>query len=284
MGTRGTFTTAEYLSGYAHSHLPCFRGGYPDLSYFCTGEGEINQSLAICRSKFTTSNFMMFCIHIKNFVEWESLEGTPYIRIAAITNKALFFPSANGVLEYISIKIMDHIRSLNDPNTILKFIKSDLSEGSLKVNVSEEGKEIIGKWIEDSEIESLASYLRDNDMNQSTLLCVRDSSGKFLSMTELSLGPVPTKPILEFKGSPIHVKILNKDEKTIETKKFPLPEITEHISEKLSRNFTYEILCDAAYNNHVKENPTVRIGKTAVADQVSMPKSVDQGVVGNVVL
>lgn len=94
-GTRSTLSVAEYETAYLHSHLirlndnvtvnghvvknrPC------TYSEFCTGIGDINILKAMLNNKFDPDFFNSYLLLLQNFLEWESIEGTPYMRINSV--------------------------------------------------------------------------------------------------------------------------------------------------------------------------------------------------------
>jgi hypothetical protein len=81
-GVRGKLTTKEYVVGYVHSHLPVATVNYHD---FCLGsDTPLRYNLKRSFKLNTILNIFDLLNNIKNFVEWESLEGGPYIRMSQI--------------------------------------------------------------------------------------------------------------------------------------------------------------------------------------------------------
>ena len=89
-GTRATMTYEEYFVGYRHSHLTQNKpGSFWDVfegGDFCTGSGEINEVFAtLWENGYSEEHFEMFLHTLNTVAEWESLEGTPHIRMERIT-------------------------------------------------------------------------------------------------------------------------------------------------------------------------------------------------------
>ena len=85
-GFRSTYDLEAYKHGYAHSHLHAKRSG--DLfrsTNFCTGSTGFTAVLAELRDNIDLEKFELFLYDLDNYVRWESLEGTPYIRMATTT-------------------------------------------------------------------------------------------------------------------------------------------------------------------------------------------------------
>ena len=93
-GTRTVFTTHEIYNKYIHSHLP--KGFSPDdfpsitgtdfrnpYKKFCLGRGEILDLISdLEQSDFDCETFQLLIYHIQTMVKWESLEGTPHIKMS----------------------------------------------------------------------------------------------------------------------------------------------------------------------------------------------------------
>jgi hypothetical protein len=95
-GTRGTVTIAEWINNYFHSHISWYKDSDdPDRPYhnyqnewcnFCLGEGHIRDMMVDIGNDFDCDLFQMILIHIKDMMEWESLEGVPYRNIDKLGN------------------------------------------------------------------------------------------------------------------------------------------------------------------------------------------------------
>lgn len=88
-GTRATMTYEEWFVGYRHSHLTANKPtSFFDVfrtDDFCTGSGEINEVLAtLWEEGYSEEHFEMFLHTLNTVAEWESLEGTPHIRMEGI--------------------------------------------------------------------------------------------------------------------------------------------------------------------------------------------------------
>lgn len=80
-GRRYSFQSTELNSGYAHSHL--LHVGQFDL--FCLGSSDKGFGKFLRDSQkeaFTEEEFEFFLMQMKAFLEWESIEGTPYHLLA----------------------------------------------------------------------------------------------------------------------------------------------------------------------------------------------------------
>lgn len=125
-GTRATISQAENFSGYMHSHLHATSNiNYRqclNASDFCTGGNttEINTIRDdLFLEGYVEEKFEMYLYMIQTFVEYESIEGIPYIRFSTVVNpiEELFIP-----LEYRQSYINEKYSEFKD---YLKF--SDLN-------------------------------------------------------------------------------------------------------------------------------------------------------------
>lgn len=105
-GMRTTLTTAEVSAGYFHSHMEAFCAdefhwateptgntietgtGTLFWEYFCTNGGPVSQTNLQAKAKYNANLFQLFCLNLKNYVAWESLEGVPYIHMRSIREHA----------------------------------------------------------------------------------------------------------------------------------------------------------------------------------------------------
>lgn len=133
-GRRGTQTYTEYLSGYAHSHLPRNTKRWGN---FCTGSDAINVTFgALSSTTWTEDNedykmsFMGFLVQLKFFMEWESIEGVPYFRMINIgadqsTNNINYY-QMNGVLSKFMQRVsIEDFLNIDIPSCEVKLFKGD---------------------------------------------------------------------------------------------------------------------------------------------------------------
>lgn len=84
--TVATFTKAQWMSDYGHSHLP----GIIQFIQPCLGRGPIGSTMHTLKTEdFDETSWEILCSQIEDFVKWESIEGGPYRYIKDITNKQM---------------------------------------------------------------------------------------------------------------------------------------------------------------------------------------------------
>lgn len=114
-GGRITYSYDEWFVGYRHSHLTSNK----PLSFFdtlgtkdfCTGSGEINETLTNMWESdyiFDDAIFESFLYAIDSVVEWESIEGGPHIRM----NKILIGGNETNATNISDANMKDWYRKL----------------------------------------------------------------------------------------------------------------------------------------------------------------------------
>ncbi len=84
-GFRGSITNIEKASNYYHSHLS---NSYEhDITHFCLGSGPLVEIINKMSKGYNPKLFDMFLANLAIYVEWESIEGSPYRRINTLVEK-----------------------------------------------------------------------------------------------------------------------------------------------------------------------------------------------------
>lgn len=239
-GLRTTMTTLEYDQRYMHSHLAGFNPDNIQWSHFCLGSGEINQVLMLLNTKFDEINFTLLCLHLKNYVKWESLEGTPHNKMENIISRG--GGDVRGVL------------STNSCDRIVNILKRELFSipGTnswiheiLKLTVSERGigvfpTEELELWIVEKLNEVKPSDIELYRSNNEWLLALKDVTGNYFGIANTSRNRTRSyqrTPVLKFKGEDKFFTIIDNDNE-LKTTKYPNPVITEKLCWELTREFT----------------------------------------------
>lgn len=94
-GTRLSCTSFEYYSQYFHSHLPINNYNTACFNNFCLGTSFLRTDFSEFNLKGFSNNesdiikWEAIVFGIKSYLEWESLEGTPYIKLTNVTNRVI---------------------------------------------------------------------------------------------------------------------------------------------------------------------------------------------------
>ena len=87
-GFRAKMSFNDVKNGYRHSHLNSRNlENLFTASAFCTGSTDLTALKSEFMEGFDADRFDLFLYQINNFVEWESLEGTPYVHLSTINNR-----------------------------------------------------------------------------------------------------------------------------------------------------------------------------------------------------
>lgn len=83
-GQRTTFTEAEVVCGYIHSHLPV---NYLYMyKSFCLGSAPIKDTLLSLNDEYSEDLWLLFCGELEEYLKTESLSGPPYIGMSKLSN------------------------------------------------------------------------------------------------------------------------------------------------------------------------------------------------------
>lgn len=84
---RSEYTAVQFRSGYAHSHLHRIDSNNWDVwSTPCLGSGPIRNTISALVSRPSKELWELFCLELSKYVETESIEGVPYIRLETVGN------------------------------------------------------------------------------------------------------------------------------------------------------------------------------------------------------
>jgi len=240
-GVRTCVTQAELDKKYFHSHLSAFNPSTIGFNKFCLGSGEINLAMSMLRSAYDKINFTLFCLHLKNYVKWESIEGTPYNYIANIETRTVAFNDimldveGSGLSNIVDILYKEIIAMpLAEKRNLFNY---SISEKSLIVTQTEELEKLLAKMILGVKPDRIARGLSDLKW----MLVIKDTAGDYCRLSNIRRAreTIQTFPVLVFKGEPKMFNVIEiKEVKKIEN--YANPRITETLCWRLSCDFTKE--------------------------------------------
>ena len=214
-GTRLTMTKEEITSNYLHSHLSSVSIDSQDrrnftFQSFCTGSGEINSYMDRFNTRKNQTTITDLLLQLYTLVNWESLEGTPYMNMRDIrfqdgssggrpnqlrrvnSNSSNFIDKAVELLEKTPNKIIFEVDP-KDPTNLL-------------VNITDLGQKVLFE----------ASELQDYVVTeyQSSLYIYSDVQHRIL-MDSNTWRPrhTPTE-VIKFRGENRTFKIYSEEQKT----------------------------------------------------------------------
>jgi len=106
LGRRGSFTESQLEKNYSHSHLPSSATTF--FTSFCLGSGtDITMSMMMLYEQMLNKNkeevpnvFNLFLLNLKAYLQYESLEGGPYIKMSTLTDNAVV---KSSIIELINL-------------------------------------------------------------------------------------------------------------------------------------------------------------------------------------
>lgn len=227
-GVRTSVTPEEQIAQYRHSHLG--RSSGDSWGDFCLGSGPLAMMIPMMRSSFKPEQFQMFLLNIREYVKWESISGTPYIRMNTIKNRTGTINSDITTIDgrqkqdYIYY-VFEFIKSLTH-DVLMSNIEIKLDSNRLIVTISDHLENLITTYFNDG-----------NTLNLDQYMCYKNTDGKYVSgvIADVKL-PDQHTPILTFKGEPIFLKF-NKQENVKKNTKYLHPVFKCELEARLTNYF-----------------------------------------------
>lgn len=143
---RTTYPSDQWLSGYAHSHLP----GINTEGFYkpCTGSGPINNTISTLSGRYDINVWGLYSFEIAKYVTVESIAGTPYRRLENIGSNQdklikLSAPKWKGLLRgYYGCYYADMLQPF-----VLDFLKNGHIKFTYRNGGYTLGEDLLGLWI-----------------------------------------------------------------------------------------------------------------------------------------
>lgn len=216
-GIRTTVTKKECISKYFHSHLPSgdISEYIPIFADFCLGTGPLNKEIADFNSEQDISYFRNILFHIMAFVTHESLEGTPYKKIADIgkSSEENYSHYYRPNQAYFTTDFLEKLISSVDLELQFNYDKHNFEILDIESN----RRKIIDFLISLPDNEVLSKSIKDM-----LLYKIVDNTFKSIYSVGQNSTSIPDKVSTEFyipfKGEKIYGKIINEEEREEENK------------------------------------------------------------------
>ena len=232
--SRSTYTYTELLVGYRHSHHRTISVNESSLKSWnttCLGQGVLSQSTNLLRGltleEFDEINIMSLYADIDAYVAWESIEGTPYIRMERIRGMS---SSANPTASFSPLTTL----SSYDKQLLKEVMKADFIIKNCKLIPSikdnhpyynleyDEYKmmKYLNSKVEDLKLKETyqskkrVCYISVDDFGNVSYYKIDDNTMKLSEMKRLN-----GTRLFDFKGQPVNFKAidnLNSKENTRE--------------------------------------------------------------------
>jgi hypothetical protein len=229
-GMRETLSIYEKSSMYSHSHLPrgATANGY-ELKWarFCLGSGDIIPTMSSLSNTYNANLFNLFLYQIDAYVKWESIEGTPHIRIDTINQggrlNQLPNISDNTCRQYLG-QIKQRLESDSDPLELDWKIES----GQLKI-------------IENQRFEDFIKISPNPRRYGSNIIFYQDEEGNYYSKEASTTPAMPHVPDVThlFRGEDRPFKIYTPDRIELKPNFIIHPQIKQYIKFKLESHANF---------------------------------------------
>lgn len=246
---RGLVTSyffTQYQIGYMHSHLQRFDSSTnvgPTFGPFCLGTGEISMVIAVLTAAFDEINFQLFCFHLRNYVHWESLEGTPHIPFSNVridTGVPLHSRLLPMVASDIAKSIASKLLKKFDNQQMEEFIQVGITQSKIEVKATDKLQILMAQML---------SAISDNCGQDLKVTCAfpyssvaahKDSLGKFYPIDRPRVRSIifPDRPALYFKNKEIRFQTTGSEPENNDNIVYVNPLITEQFNKQLSAEFT----------------------------------------------
>lgn len=218
---RTTFTAAQYLSGYAHSHLPGIQHAWINP---CLGHGPIVTTIETLKHNNDPDIWGLFCYELEKYVATESLVGVPYRRLELVSNNTnTFATNINFVLRnrvglysafYIDVprKFFEYILKNYDFKICYSHGEYRIAESfnSFWINISREFIEWYNSYVrQDQQVPTVTLMENARLIRKYTI-----NYPKIYAYDNMALSRIRTinnRPCLEFKGKRFNIKIEGED-------------------------------------------------------------------------
>lgn len=130
--TRATYSKAQYMCNYLHSHAPTIPSSSMEFVEPCLGSGPIRGTINNLKMQFDEAFWMLFCQELSLYVTVESLTGVPYHKLEEV---GMHHSSGINDYSYSGTPRYDICR-LFDIGWIRRFVKYYLEHGHLAISYS----------------------------------------------------------------------------------------------------------------------------------------------------
>ena len=241
---RATYSKAQFLSNYMHSHIACIpKGDFTCFKSPCLGFGPIRETILTLKNGYDEALWMLFCQELSMYVTVESLAGGPHRRMEYIgsTSKSIV-PLALDIIGSYS----PFTQSGFTYDELEEFIKYYLQHGHLSL-IFKEGRFQCGLLVFDYVLDISNAFIDfyneqlSEGQSQLTkcfskglLIEVQAAQGKFYrnndsNASTLSIASYRDKLVLIFKGREIRTTIIEDNEEKTTLTNILNPSFAMHI-------------------------------------------------------
>jgi len=158
--TRAEYTVIQWISDYAHSHLPGIERNNPErFRPPCTGSGPINRTIGTLQTIYDLNIWGLFTFELSKFVTVESISGVPHRRLENVGKN-------NNIENTASIQYTDKIpySATYTTKQLANFVKDFLSNEVLKISFKN-GNYTLGESFNDFWLRVSNAFIRWHNDN-----------------------------------------------------------------------------------------------------------------------
>lgn len=249
---RSTYTVAELMCGYKHSHHRSIEVSEDHLRAFnstCLGSGVLATTMGYMRGvaleEFDEVRVMAMFADIDAYVGWESLEGVPHIRMSSISSMDRNGNQLRPISQYWSPSgdTTTLVKELLNNSRLMSFFKliPSIKDNHPYYEIDSNEYELITFITEVAQQKGL--YNRISNYNGTCLL----SRDEFGNVTYYRLGGVSDRldtikrsnnlTLFTFKGEPVKLQItdLNNQEEDTNIERVVQPEVMLYIIKEIEK-------------------------------------------------
>lgn len=224
---RTTYFDYEYQNNYVFSHVD-FNSLTKYSSNLCFGQTDLSQIVSNLK-KGNFSKLQQVLLSFKDYLSWESIEGTPYKYISELHNKTDKYAVDTSYFSFI--KLEDSYKKVINNIEDLKYTY-DLVDGKYKIKLNKDSIDYIEEYLTITESSNNLFYLIDNKSYS------YNSLYKSIDMTTLNRSTE-----IVFKGEEKLLNIINtSNEDTVEPPKRIHRSILNCVITKLEEKFNQYLI------------------------------------------
>lgn len=235
--TRSTYNSAQFQSGYTHSHVPGFSiysesSSITNWQHPCLGTGPIKNTINELKNSNDELTWMLFCEELARYVTVESLTGGPYRKLEEIGSAEKLKDYTDFTETYSTLR--EFYRHDNTPSDFYAWLKEfavfylqhghlcfNYQNGSFKQGLSyfDYIIDISNAFIEWFNMTGNRAQI-DSLFNSDTLIRSFAADGKFYKArrtSSLDASRFEGAQVLRFKGRNITLHIEVEQETELET-------------------------------------------------------------------
>lgn len=251
---RTSYTPEEIDSSYVHSHAVWTMWNMDFKETCCLGDGNVAQTLMLLGTEYDEDMFRLLLYNIRGYLEYESIETTPYALIKNIKHK-------QEDIENLSMSDVRQVLSniiIYCPQDKLKAIFSNINLNRTNDTIS-----VIKDAVFETQLVELLTNSSYEARTGSYVFASKDYTGKYYKVSlrrNNHESGRPKTPYI-FRREPIEFKLLpSRLPKTHFDAIFPHPQITTYVKERFEYAINQSLIQNSrarrlTYSKNTKQNP-----------------------------